>query len=909
MGINEIYLRMAILLLPYVDYSFFNKYEYEKKELEELILLSLVYHGHIVDVDKSKNIISFYYPEEKYDVDKLINKLEELSSSLLTYHNDHIMVDIFHHDSKHDEILAPFHNKILPFVEVNKLISDNLLMVMYNYYYNYSLEYVIKNNLITPISVVDFQLSNILNEGIAETHTHLFGSIPFEVQWGWLMEKLHKGDFKPVENIINNLEKNKGIIYYKKKFYIDGNLSKIILDISLIRLIFMQYINVFKISDMSFETFMKKNLNLYNFDRYETDLYVEMIKNYITPQCGDKDIDMEIFNQLINKITNGEEFYFLKNLMNSVPLEVVKYFEKKIGKTTYENEFYESMKEYNVIEYIFLNLIYSIIKKSNDSYLKKYFFQYIRYKNLFHSMLNYSADIKGFFEFQMYFANQHSLIDTTSLLFTPIFQTYANENVKYLEIRVGHVNLKNKQLTVSEIMAIMEASLKKFCESYKKYLVDNNNFTKAGIVIHFNKRLDDDFKCWYDFIEYDDKYLLNYAQYREECFINLAVIESIRSTVPHADKYIIAIDAASNELATEPWVLAPIFRSVKDRWKYDLEKVMNYYDLPYKRCLPLGITYHVGEVFSSIVSGLRHVDEVIDYYGFQNGERLGHATVIGIDTDKYSREQKIITLPVIELMDNWLWLYHLKSEYNLFNKINMQYIEEKIWYLVHIIYEDSDGHIPGHISIHKLYEAYKMQFEINNVNFKYFKKCSFGKKNYPCYFAKEDNEWSSYNLFFSRHCRCFLKRMNHMVQQEIDNDIQREIYSEAQQFVVDKIALKGIVVEVNPISNANIGNVDNVLDHPVIRMNDTYKNEDISRHIITTINTDNPGVFGTTLSNQFGFIEQSLLERGYSKEAVLKWLNRIRINGINSTFIHYKNALKKDVIEELTDIKEYLESK
>ena len=158
----------------------------------------------------------------------------------------------------------------------------------------------------------------------------------------------------------------------------------------------------------------------------------------------------------------------------------------------------------------------------------------------------------------------------------------------------------------------------------------------------------------------------------------------------------------------EPWVLAPVFRSVKDRYIDTLKEKMEYYGLEYNRSFPLNITYHVGEVFNSIVSGLRHVDEVVEFYGFQNGERLGHATILGIDTDQYSKVKKIISLPVIELLDNWLWLYHIKSEKNLFNEISPTYIEEKIWKIVHYIYEDSQHHIPGEINIHKLYDAYKL---------------------------------------------------------------------------------------------------------------------------------------------------------------------------------------------------------
>lgn len=230
-------------------------------------------------------------------------------------------------------------------------------------------------------------------------------------------------------------------------------------------------------------------------------------------------------------------------------------------------------------------------------------------------------------------------------------------------------------------------------------------------------------------------------------------------------------------------------------------------------------------------------------------------------------------------------------------------------YLVHIIYDDENKHILGDINIHKLIEAYRMQFEINNINFDYFKECSYGEKKYPCYFAKEEHVWSASGLYYSRHCRCYLRKMNRTIQQEIDNDIQRQIYREAQQFLINKIAQKGIVVEINPISNTFIGYIDNALDHPIINMNDTYKTENISNHIITTINTDNPGVFGTTLSNQFGFIEQSLLENGYSKEAVLEWIDRIRENGVNSTFIHYKNESKENILKELEEIEKALENR
>ena len=55
---NETYLRMLILLLPFLDFNFFNKTDLSYKELEETILLSIKYHGQFNDIDEIKK----YYP-------------------------------------------------------------------------------------------------------------------------------------------------------------------------------------------------------------------------------------------------------------------------------------------------------------------------------------------------------------------------------------------------------------------------------------------------------------------------------------------------------------------------------------------------------------------------------------------------------------------------------------------------------------------------------------------------------------------------------------------------------------------------------------------------------------------------------------------------------------------------------
>lgn len=909
---NETYLRMLILLLPYLDINFFNKTDFDYTELEETILLSIKYHGRFNDIDEIKNIIQYYYYKEKYNVHDLINILVDLSDSLLTYHHNHIMVDIFHKNKKLDDILSPFHNKIIPFIEINRLISDNLLTVIYNYENDYRLEYILRNDLIKPISVVNFQLEMVLNKGIAETHTHLFGSTPYEVQWSWLMNKLYDENCLVVKDLLNEIDKNKGVKFHKDYLQINANLGKMILYTSVVRILMIEFVASVKGKmKSSFNEYLKTIYSIRGLNNSEYNYIEEMIRSFIKNEFyGENNFDKHF--EVLSKIINNNPSYFMTCLKNALSLkDLIALNEKNESNST---------NDYNQLEFLFLYLCYERYKYNpDDEKFAILFLQYIRYKNILHSIINQSSDIKGFFEFQMYFRSQHSMIDSDSVIFTPIFQTYAYDKVKYLEIRIGHVqsNKKNELVHIDKVINSMKNTFVKFIDSYINFLENSSTMVHAGLIMHFNKKTDysnsdlDDLnvankKCWYDYVLTKDERLLRYKLYREECFLNLAVFYSLRGKYKNADKYLLAIDAAGNELNMEPWVLAPVFRSVKDRYIDTLKEKMEYYGLEYNRSFPLNITYHVGEVFNSIVSGLRHVDEVVEFYGFQNGERLGHATILGIDTDQYSKVKKIISLPIIELLDNWLWLYHIKSEKNLFKEISPTYIEEKIWKIVHYIYEDDNHHIPGEINLHKLYDAYKLQFEEYNFNQKFYDECKFGQKRYPCYFTKEKNEWSSQMLFYSRHCICYLKKMNSIIQVEIDDDFKRMIYHEAQEYMLKKVANRGIVVETNPISNYLIGNFNSIFNHPIININDTYKDNEVSNHVISTINTDNPGIFSTTLSNQFGYIEQLLLDSGYSKEQVLKWIDLIRENGMNSSFIHNKGYTKEQVLNELKDIKKQL---
>ena len=80
---------------------------------------------------------------------------------------------------------------------------------------------------------------------------------------------------------------------------------------------------------------------------------------------------------------------------------------------------------------------------------------------------------------------------------------------------------------------------------------------------------------------------------------------------------------------------------------------------------------------------------------------------------------------------------------------------------------------------------------------------------------------------------------------------------------------------------------------------------------MVTVNTDDPIVFNTSIENELSYIYYLLVHKKYKKERVLKWIDKIRQNSLESSFIK-KIKLPSQQLKEiryiLKDIDEFLKN-
>ena len=119
----------------------------------------------------------------------------------------------------------------------------------------------------------------------------------------------------------------------------------------------------------------------------------------------------------------------------------------------------------------------------------------------------------------------------------------------------------------------------------------------------------------------------------------------LRESFPRLRHYLTGIDAAANELHTPPEAFAPIFRYAR---RNGLRRA----------------TFHVGEDYHHLLSGIRAIWEAVDFLELRSGDRIGHGVAIGIDPLVWSKAMPLL-MPMRqgEWLDNLVFTRRLLLEY------------------------------------------------------------------------------------------------------------------------------------------------------------------------------------------------------------------------------------------------------
>lgn len=154
-------------------------------------------------------------------------------------------------------------------------------------------------------------------------------------------------------------------------------------------------------------------------------------------------------------------------------------------------------------------------------------------------------------------------------------------------------------------------------------------------------------------------------------------------------EYIAGIDAANKEYLTPPEVFSAVYSFFKNSITSSGLIVEQNRD----GCIdPAGLnevnlqySFHVGEEYRDIMSGLRAIFEAVVFLNLKDEDRIGHAVALGISPKLFLSNRKYITLPIGEYLDNLLFLYFFLNQRDD-SPISLEMIKNRIYRVASEIY-------------------------------------------------------------------------------------------------------------------------------------------------------------------------------------------------------------------------------
>lgn len=517
-----------------------------------------------------------------------------------------------------------------------------------------------------------------------------------------------------------------------------------------------------------------------------------------------------------------------------------------------------------------LNILYRAFREvyanPTDTNLTMVLYRYLIARTHVRKVLVQSDGMVGFGNFMRYECLKDLLIDNypdyKRLMIRMPYHEATQHHVNYIETRIApkkhYEDLK-----------------KTFLETIKfgkdKHGNSHNSLKDFGIIYHFIKRADS------GFLEGRERNfeLRRMLKYQSKDMMRL------RFHNRHAAQYLIGVDAANTELDCRPEVFAQSFRYI--RYKGSL-KTNTDFDIATNN-QSVHFTYHVGEDFYDMVDGLRAIDEAINFLHLGVGDRLGHCLALGTNA-KFFYNKQHCTIPITRqcLIDNCAWMLMKAKTLNINLTPQLeQFLRMKFLQIGGTVYPTELLNI----------ETYYMSMMLRGDNPSEGEDVVSGYVNDWHFFAHDTdllisqcrNNKEAKKLYQLYHYDEKVRLQGDKVVSFAVPELYIDAVTEIQNSMMEEVDTKGLIIECCPSSNWKIGMIDRYDEHPIFRFK-AITNKVGCYNLSVTINTDDLGIFQTSLDYEYALLAAAALKKKdsngnklYVKADVIKWLEDIRNNG------------------------------
>lgn len=392
------------------------------------------------------------------------------------------------------------------------------------------------------------------------------------------------------------------------------------------------------------------------------------------------------------------------------------------------------------------------------------------------------------------------------------------------------------------------------------WLPQERRHLRLGLVAHFIKQSWDS--------QDDDAGPYRFYGLRRDLEEKAHVLVRTLSTWPRLHRWLRGIDAAANELHAPPEVFASCYRI----------------------CRQVGLTrrsYHAGEDFPHLLSGLRQMLDALELLDLSDGDRIGHGTAMGISPQLW-----LSRMPDELVVRQGDWMLDLLAAWRLLRRqgeaAQAYRVECELAALASQLFDDDVD-----------CTALERAMRFRGLHLDYLQDAMN-----PDWQPRVDSEhWLQpfNNLQHTEAMRVFNAMSDHrrdlvrLWKWQSDRDLWRRSealirvkaeyfdaasYLRLQQALMEEVAKRRVLIEMLPASNVRISQYQDFSEHHALRwMRVPGFASPGDPPVMITLGSDDPGIFAGDLNSEFYLLYATLRGVGLGDKEALNYLAPVNERG------------------------------
>jgi hypothetical protein len=389
-----------------------------------------------------------------------------------------------------------------------------------------------------------------------------------------------------------------------------------------------------------------------------------------------------------------------------------------------------------------------------------------------------------------------------------------------------------------------------------------------------------------------------FGSYYDKTRRQVRALVQLLQTHPYALCLVRGVDACTDEQGIPNWVLAPLFRHAVEASACAAE-VLAAHHPAWEPAIPrFRRTLHTGEDFVHLLGGLRRMDEAIEFFPLEQGDRLGHGLALGVDPARWCRQTGGVAMTLEERLLDLTWEWRLNSTGRASTGRD-SLLGREIRRLAREIF-DSDLEADAiDLLVRDLYRNDMLRragFPAGASGGPHARTWACGHSTDP----PQDRPLSSATQRLELLRRYLTEGALYERGQRVEwinTELDRDALVALSGHVRQRVARRGLCVEANPSSNLLIGHLGQLKDHPLWRLRPPEPRPDLEP-VRVCIGSDDPLTFAASLPTEYQLLADAMEASGFSACQQDQWIEDVRAAGMDSRFTLPWSSVRR-VLEEV----------